>query len=228
MPDEQVPRNEDTPQAPDEAASQETPAEDAPEVNWQERYENLQPEYTRATQEAAQYRQVLELARQGDPEALDYLGLSIAEEDDADEDDLEDFEDPNDKRIAQLEQVIAEQLQGQEQAQQQEAFQEFVDDQLANQLATIENEYGQLDDADAEFLLELAQAMPDENGVPDLIRAYAVDQDRLDAKREGWVSSKRSPQAPSGASPSSQPDLDDKQQRRDYMAQKVMEAQQSY
>lgn len=217
MPDEQAPRVEDTPDAPETSGSPEgTPAE-APEVNWEERYANLQPEYTRATQEASELRQLIDLARQGDPEALEFLGWQPAEDE---EDEPFDAADDDD-RLARLEEVVAQRLEQEAEAEQQQAFQEFVDTQLAEQLSVIENEHGQLDDEDATFLIQMAQAMPDQNGVPDLIGAYALDADRLDAKRQGWVQSKRSPQAPSGASPSSQPNLDNPEERREYMAQRL-------
>ena len=45
------------------------------EVNWQERYEHLQPEYTRASQEAAEYRRLITAAQQGDAEAISLLGF---------------------------------------------------------------------------------------------------------------------------------------------------------
>src|SRR4051812_39650937 len=92
-PEQSGPSNDGTP-APESTDSQ---AQTQDTTNWQQRYENLQPEYTRASQEAAQYRQIVELAQRGDREALEFLGLDLA---DGEEDDEEpEFHDP---RVDQL------------------------------------------------------------------------------------------------------------------------------
>ena len=79
---------------PAQDATQDTPEAEAPEqseqqtqaeIDYEKRYQDLQPEYTRATQEAAQYRQIIELAQQGDPDALEILGLEAADEDTEDD-----------------------------------------------------------------------------------------------------------------------------------------------
>lgn len=220
-PEHTTPAEQDTPDAPDDGGSDEgTPAESQPD-EWQERYEHLQPEYTRATQEAAQLRNVIELARQGDAEALEYLGWQAAEDESDDEE--FDLDDDTPERLSAVEEYLAGQLEAQAQAEQEAQNEAVVDQSLEAQLAVIEQEYGQLADEDAAFLIQVALANPDEDGLPDLITAYAADADRLDAKRQEWVSSKRAPQAPSGASPSSQPNLDNDEERRDYMARRMAE-----
>ena len=217
MPDEQVPQIEETPDAPDQAAPDGTPADTAtPEVNWEERYSNLQPEYTRATQEAAQYREIIDLARQGDPEALSLLGLDLAEEPQADEE--PEYVDP-DERLSAMEQYLLQRAEQEQQAQQEQEWLAAAEQSVQEQVAQLEKEHGDLSEDDVAYLLDLASI--DENGMPDVVGAFERDQQRLDAKRQAWVKSKRAPQVRSGASASSQPNLDDPEERRDYLAQQL-------
>lgn len=219
MPEEQAPV-QDTPEAPEEAAPEGTPADtQAPETNWEERYSNLQPEYTRVSQEAAQYRQIIDLARQGDPEALNALGLEPAETDTEEE---PEYEDP-DERIGRIEQVLYERMQQEQQQQEESAWLEAADKSVHEQIAALEKEHGTLTEEDVDYLIDLAPL--DENGMPDITTAYQRDMARLEAKRQSWVKSKRAPQVQSGASASSQPDLDNPEARRDYMARRMAESE---
>jgi hypothetical protein len=227
MPDEKAPAPQDTPDDPASGPEEGTPAE--PEegstqateetTDWQERYANLQPEYTRATQEAAQYRQIIDLARQGDPQALQILGFEDAEEKDEPD---EEFPDP-DQRLDRIESLLVQRAEEEQQRAEEEQMLEEVDDHLATQLHELESKHGKLDDDDAEYLLQVAYLYPDADGFPDLAAAYEHDASRLEAKRQGWVDTKRTPQVQSGASASSQPDLDDDEQRREYMARRMAE-----
>lgn len=214
MPDEATPQSEDTSQV-SEVSEETTESQDskAPEVDWQERYSNLQPEYTRATQEAAQYRQIVELARQGDPQALDYLGIQL---DDDDEDEMDEIE-----RLERLESAFVNRLQAEQEQQERQEYEQAETAYLSSQLDELENKHGKIDDNDLEALYYLAQSLRDENGFPNLIKAFEYDSKRLESQRARWVESKRSPQAPSGASASHQVDLDDPNQRREYLAQRV-------
>jgi hypothetical protein len=224
MPDEAPAEKQDTPDVPASESQEGTPAEStedspqAPETNWQDRYENLQPEYTRATQEASQYRQIIDLARQGDPEAIEALGLSLAEEDTEDED---EYADP-DQRLDAMEQFLAQRLQEEEAQQEEERWIAEADKHVQAQVAELEKEHGKLAEDEVAYLLDLSRA--DENGMPDLLDAYKRDTERLEGKRKSWVETKRTPQVQSGASASSQPDLDDPEQRREYIARRMAEA----
>ena len=125
MSDTEAPANEqDTP----------TPADDAPPANdadteasqsdsttdstdWRKRYEDLQPAFTRVSQEASQLRQIIDAARQGDPEALEFLGLDLADTDD--DEDL-DFEDDEPISKAEFQEFLRQQQEQERQAQEQE------------------------------------------------------------------------------------------------------------
>jgi len=219
MPEEQAPV-EDTPQAPEEAAPDGTPADTqaTDEPDWRDRYENLQPEYTRASQEAAQYRQIIDLARQGDPEALNALGLEAAETDTEDE---PEYEDP-DERISRVEQVLFERLQQEQKQQEEQQWIEEADKRITSQVDELQRKHGDLSEDDVDYLIDLAPL--DGDGYPDLVAAFERDTARLESKRQSWVKSKRAPQVQSGASASSQPDLDDNEQRREYMARRMSES----
>lgn len=152
----------DTPGTPTDPGNG-TPAD---EPNWQERYANLQPEYTRASQEAAQYRSLIEAARQGDAEAIAALGFEIA--DDETEDDTPFYEDPTAELAARLEKIEAA-----EQARQQEAQQEALlaraEAHIGSELASIQG----LDKEDEAWVIDRALRLPPVNGLPDVQTAHA-------------------------------------------------------
>lgn len=209
-----------TPEADSESTETGTPAEaQSPDVDWARRYADLQPEYTRASQEAAQYRQLFEAARQGDPQALQYLGLTIEDEDDFDE------EPDEQARLNALENWAVEQYRRQQEQEQQSQYQQMEDQHLVTQLAELEKKHGEIDDDTLKDLYLLGQSLRSEDGFPDLVKAYEYDQQRWEARRQKWVDSKRAPQAPSGASAAQSPDLDDAEQRRKWMQQRLAQAQ---
>lgn len=233
MPDEQNPVPEkDTPEATEGGpATDGTPADSpeesqAPDTNWQQRYTDLQPEYTRATQEAAGLRELVSLAQQGDPEALAVLGFEVGD-DAGDYDEGDDDEYDPDARLDAVESYLSQQAEQQQQAQQEQEWNDAVEEHLAGQLEELEKEHGTLADDDAEFLLQLADSLKNEDGFPDLKAAFEADRNRLEGKRGEWVKTKRTPQVQSGASPSHQPDLDDPEERREYMARRVAEAEEA-
>jgi hypothetical protein len=225
MPDE-APDVQETP-APDTAAPDGTPAiesnddsQPAPDTDWQNRYENLQPEYTRATQEASQLRQVFDLARQGDPQALEYLGLEPADTED-DVDDL-DADEPLTRQefesfLQQQQQAISEQ---QAQAELADLEAQYIDGEFKRL-----DPKGQFKDAYKQAVLRLAVDFEDEDGIPDLEEAHKALQGLFEENREQYIKSKRTPQVQSGASASHQPDLDDPDQRRAYMARRFADMQ---
>lgn len=91
--DEQAPEaTQETPESAPEQDSGTRAEEPQPDTNWEERYQNLQPQFTRTTQRLSE----LELALKGDPQhahLLEEYGLQWAEPDDTDLDD-EDEDDP--------------------------------------------------------------------------------------------------------------------------------------
>lgn len=219
MPDEAAPAVEQDTQAPEQTAAPDgTPAPESsdsqPEsqTNWEERYSNLQPEYTRATQEAAQYRQIIELARQGDAEALEWLGLQLEEDEDVDDEDTEpEYRDPRVDELLQLEQ----QRQAETELDQLESYVEGEIDALAKSA-------GVEDLSDTEMDLIFAALTPGEDGNPDVAGAFKKVTGLRDAHIKSYVANKRrAPLAPSGSSPSHQPDLDDPEQRRQWLLEQV-------
>jgi len=220
--DTEAPANEqDTP----------TPADDAPPANdadteasqsdsttdstdWRKRYEDLQPAFTRVSQEASQLRQIIDAARQGDPEALEFLGLDLA-----DTDDDEDFEDDPYEPIskAEFQEFLRQQQEQERQAQEQAAWEEAAEERFDEFVSKLG------DDADEDYLnLVLSTAEPDEQGLPDFEGAHKRIQAFLEAQRQKWVESKRAPRLPGGAAPNKQPNLDDPNERREYLAQRLM------
>lgn len=130
---------EATPQAPEE--TQDTPPEAAPEqgtpakepeeptVDYEQRYNDLRPEFDRATQEREQHRQealawqILAGTDEYDHDqiqaAADYLGVELADEEEETED-----EDPYDQRLSKLEQA----QNAQDEAENQRLFDNHLDE----------------------------------------------------------------------------------------------------
>lgn len=215
MPEEMAPATQETPDAPEPTEapdSQGTPSdsqESKPaEVNWQDRYENLQPEYTRASQEAAQYRQIIDLARQGDPEALNVLGLESA--DDTEED--EDFDpDDSEARLSRMEAFFQEQAEAHAEQELQELEQEFLDYEV--------EELGEkLTDKEQTFIKRLALATPDSEGLPDVKAAYEEFKGIAEERQAAYLESKKAPQVNLGTAGSEDIDMSDPQERVKHMA----------
>lgn len=227
MPDEAIPTesSEDT-SPPDESGPEGAPAESeegsqASETDWQSRYDNLRPHADRVSQENAELRQLITSAQQGDHEAIERLGFALEEGEDEGED---DYLEPDD-RIDRLEGILAERLRLEAEQEQDQEQRELENAHLIEQLAELETKHGEIADGDLEALLRLAESMPDEGGFPDLIAAHDYDSKRFEDRRKSWVSSKRTPQAPSGASATEKVDLNDPEQRREFMARRIAEEQ---
>lgn len=219
MPDEAVPAEQDTPTPEQAAPDNGTPAAEptdgsqpAPEDNWQKRYTDLQPEYTRASQEAAQYRNVIELARQGDREAIEALGLPYDFDFDGEDDEEEEpqFHDPR------VDDLIAEREQ-----RQQEHELDNLERDVERNIDTLAKAAGiELDDDEIDLIFgALTQG---EDGQPDVEGAFKkVTGIGEKAIKQYTQRKRRVPSAPSGGSPSHQPDLDDPEQRRNWIAERL-------
>lgn len=201
---------EDTPtEAPEQTET------DAPETDYQKRYEDLQPEYTRATQEAAQYRQIFELAQQGDPEALALLGVEVAQEDEnVDEDPAE--------RIERLEQLFVRQEEAQQAQQAQEAF--LVD--VNTGIEAIEEAEGRtLSDEETRFIIAQAEAQLRAGGELDVASAYQPIETMSKTAVDRYLKSKRQAQsAPLGSAGDEKIDFNNEDARREQMS-RLMEAE---
>lgn len=186
---------------------------DEPSTNWEKRYTDLQPEYTRASQEAAKYRGLVERAQSGDPDAIRELGFEL----DTPEEDTSYGTDPNDERISKLEQRLEAQVTEAKQQAQLAQMEQHVE----RELSSLEG----LDDKARDLVVRLAVAMdPTENGMPDIKAAHAELYGFVDHNKAQWAKTKRAPHvSPNGQAGTSTPDIAsmDKTQKAEYMAQRL-------
>ena len=151
------------------------------EVNWQERYEHLQPEYTRASQEAAEYRRLITAAQQGDAEAISLLGFEITDSEPDDTPEYDEY-DPTAELIARLERL--EQGISQREAQEQE--QELLaraEQHIQSEVAGLQG----LDEQDVAWVVDRALSLPlDEQGLPDIKSAHRDFAEWDRARQDRW------------------------------------------
>jgi hypothetical protein len=218
----------------------------APEaVDWQQRYEqehqnysNLQPEYTRVTQERDQLREATQwyelLVTSEDPEiraqAAEALGIVFEEEEDElVPDEEQDPLQPYDRRIAALEEREQQRNTEQQETQHARAVREVLDARLEELMpgATHPDQdvaRGVKFDQD-QVLAYAINALPvdEESGLPDIDLAYRLWSERNDARQTDWARSKRAPTfSPSGQTATEVPNLDNDQERQEYMTRKLM------
>lgn len=213
MPEDQVSQDvtEDAPLESTDAggSDQGAPAEPA-DTNWEDRYRNLEADHTRAAQEAAQFRQVIDLARQGDPEALDWLGLEAVDDE---QDDLTDeLDDPEDQMRAELDQIKGHLAQQAELAQEQELAQ-LEEEYLIQSLSELESQHGQLSDQEQEAILNLAFSYETDDGLPDVAGAYQAFSEASKAAQERYIESKKAPNVEAGAAGLEKVNLSDPTER---------------
>jgi len=205
-------------------AEQAAPAE----VDWQDRYQNLQPEYTRATQRVAELEHQQELydllvstddsdTRRQIAEQLGYVL------DDADAQELIEPDDPFaavNERLTRIEQGLTAREQAENQAEHAAEVRAAVDQQL-DQL--------KIDKDDQDWVLAYAinALPPTPEGLPDVAQAHQVFQAREDARQRKWAQTKRAPHvAPNGQAATEVPNLDNRQERWEYMARRLNENEQ--
>ncbi|MGH9960427.1 MAG: hypothetical protein ACREBC_25445 [Pyrinomonadaceae bacterium] len=193
-------------------ADQAVPAEPSgQDPEWyRQQYEQLRPEYTRTTQErsqlqdrVSQYESLFEALQ--DPEQAQEILAELGYEMDAGEEpgtgevpDPDEWADPLEAKVAELEQLAeafqAERDQEAQSAQEQELLDlrdEYIDDAIAyinSQPSTPD-----LTEDEQEILGNLAIAMVDEEGVPDVVSAYNRlygEGGVLETNRSRWISTK--------------------------------------
>lgn len=200
------------------------------ETDWQDRYQHLQPEYTRVTQEVAELRRQQELyeqllsAEDADTrrEIAEQLGYVLEEDEetqtgDPEEDPLSQFGE----RLGRVEQSLSARDQEREDAAYAEQVRAVVDERLG-QL--------QIPKDDQDWVLAYAiNALPiTEEGLPDIAQAFQAFQARETERQKAWAQSKRAPHiSPHGQSATEAPNLDNRQERQDYMVRRLQEGEQA-
>jgi hypothetical protein len=239
MSDQQPPAPQDTAAV---AGPAEAPgsAESTPQVDWEKRYQDLQPEYTRTTQELKELQQAKQwydlLVTSEDPDtrrqAAEALGYELPEDEEPEEEfNPADYDDPleaQDARLSALEQRIQ-----QEQQQAQEAYEGQLIDQMSHDaLQALDPD---LSEEDHNLVLAYAiNALPPVQQppgspvriLPDVKAAYEFIQGRDTQRQKQWAKTKRAPVVmPGGVTASEVPDLTTHEGRVAQAMQRLYDAQ---
>lgn len=208
----------------DQVATTDTPVEGtgtAEQHNWEQRYQELQPAYTKASQEAAELRQWQEQIRT-DPDAqrqlLTELGYDVA-------DDTPDEVLPqSDSELAQIRQELEQLKQSQSQVENDRQL-AAAEAHFSKAFAALGSERGDpLSEKEQEAVVGIALTMPaGKDGMPPVKEAYAVLEEIRQADQQRWAASKRTPYrvSPNGAAGTEQPNMDDPSERQAWMAQRL-------
>lgn len=212
---------EDSQSTPDTQGDSESgaPATEAPDSpDYQQRYESQQGALTQAQQEAAEYRRIVEGARQGDPQALELLGIELQDEEGLEDD---EYVDPTEQKLTQIEEYLTGQQREAEARQLQEAETQWIGDQLK----AAEKEAGlELSEQQVRFVTGAALADRGEDGAPNVAGAFKDFQAALEADREAYLKSKKAPKAPVGGPGEEKIDLSNDDDRKAAMA-RIMEVE---
>lgn len=193
------------------------------EVDWAKRYSDLQPEYTRTTQELSQFRQREEaykaLLYSDDPDtrqqAAQALGIELAD----DEVDDTQFDDPTEalrRELEQLKQTVSGDLTARQQQ-----------EQIASLEAAAESAMDTLkvpaDESVRDWLVSRAVALPaTPNGTLDIEGAYREFGALMDAQKKTWADTKRTHAfSPGGGEGTQAPDLSTHSGRVQHMLTKL-------
>lgn len=214
-------------ETPETAATEAAPTQQ--EVDWAKRYSDLQPEYTRATQEAAQLRKQAEayqaLLTSEDPDtrrqAAEILGFEIDEETDDTQ-----HQDPYDQLRAEIQALKGEFSQRAQQEQQQA--------QIAQMEQHAENEMNSLglpqDDSVRDWIVSRAVALPPaQDGMLDIRAAHQEFEALITAQKKQWADTKRTHAvSPVGQAGTQTPDWDamSRSQRDEYMTERIRSLEQ--
>lgn len=204
--------------------------------DYEQAYGQLRPEYTRATQQLSQYEGLFAALHDPDPDvqaaAFEYLGLEPVTEEvpgpaqrPGQQADEGEWEDPLEKTVQELQATVAELRARGEQEDESRRSAELDDkrDEFIDlNLEVIEEQIGRkLSPQEDEVLGNLAIAMEDEDGVPDVMGAYARlygEDGVLEINRSQWIESKTSAaQAPQLSSLPADKRPQTAQQRVDYI-----------
>jgi hypothetical protein len=196
------------------------------EVDWQKRYTDLQPEYTRATQELAELRRQQELydllVSTDDADTrrqiAEQLGYVLDEEPDEPELDPEDPFAHYDERLGRIEQSLTQRQQEEQDATYAAEVRRKVDARL-DQLG--------LDKDDQDWVLAFAiNALPvTAEGLPDIEQAHQAFIARETERQRRWAAGKKTAPhlSPHGQAATEVPNLDNRQERQDWMVRRLQE-----
>lgn len=179
--------------------------DDADREWFESQVKNLRSDYTRKTQTLAEQRkqvqqvqEIIEAVR--DPqhpkyaEAMEYLGLELADDDD-DPDDF-DADDP----VAKLEREVAELRRERQQEQmtaQQQAQAEALENTLVERIDEVQNAEGrEFSEPELKFILNYKAG---DDGLPDVRAGVEGLKEYLKAQRQDWANSKKNPPRGPGA-----------------------------
>lgn len=226
----------------DQAPVEETPDAPTPEVeasdeqqaqavvDWEKRYNDLRPEFDRTTQEAAQYRRLVEGLSSDDPDtrqqAAEALGIEFVDQDDTDDDEVDDEEDLYADPVARRRLERIEQRFAEEEAARAQAAQEAEEQARVDQAMAVVNEQIQAlgrDETASEAIFALSLTLPHTpEGLPDIEAAAAKFTALENSMKQSWATSKQGAHvSPVGTSGTQVPDLDDEQQRIAWMASRL-------
>jgi hypothetical protein len=184
----------------------------SPTQDWERQYNELRPEYTRATQELSTYRdrvseyeQLHEALRDPDPEtqqaALAALGFEL--DTGSPDPDPDEFADPLEKDLQEMRAIVDElrsarelETASKETEQLEQLRDEFIGDSIGFLEEGLKPTYGndfKFSEREEEALGNLAIQMADEKGVPDVEGAYNLlygEEGVLETNRSRWIASK--------------------------------------
>jgi hypothetical protein len=192
---------------------------------WSKRYTDLQAEYTRMSHETAELRRQQELydlmISTDDPDTrrqvAERLGYQL-EEEPAEEPEYDDPFEKYNERLGRIEQSLTQR----EQNEQDEAYAAQVRSAVDARLDTLG-----LDKDDQDWVLAYAiNALPvTQEGLPDIEQAHSVFVARETERQRKWAKGKRSAPhiAPNGQAATEVPNLDKRQDRVDWMLQRMQE-----
>jgi hypothetical protein len=200
--EQQPAATEDTPAVAGPEQAPGTAQEQPQDVDWKQRYDNLQPEYTRTTQrltELESREQLFEIALTSeDPDtqrqALERLGFELPPEEDP-EGPEPIYDDPVEELRAQQQQ-LEERLNQTDTSQREAAQFDYLSDYIDEQVEELG--INQLDDATQEWILGRAMDMPVQQppgspvpAVPDVKGAFEAFQTWETERQRQWARGKR-------------------------------------
>jgi len=218
-----APQNEETPGI--ESGPENGIPADSPEIDFEQRYNDLRSEFDRRNQQYSEAEQLqAALSGAAGPEAqaaiLAQFGIELEDEDMEAFDELDEF-DP-DSRIDRLEAMLEEQ----QMAAQEEAMAEAEVDYLTDGIEALEQQEGrEFSDQEIAILASVARANPDDNGAPNLEVAHAHLTELIQDRQSAWVNSKKAKRPGSGVAAEKAADLDNEEARVQFMADRFAAAE---